>query len=151
MDSFLDVFEREPRSYAGLCLYLDSLLSGQAKIRQTRAERLNSMVQQLQLPPPAAESSQSNPIESKLSTPDSGGNLDIVPLPSVLPTVRLDEFIPRMLQGPDPETGEAMEPTKECIKDLIMNTGFSPEGLEYRPLDGADIDQFMDVFAMLGE
>jgi hypothetical protein len=165
--SFVDIFEQEPGSYAGLCLYLDSLLSGQARARQTRGQRLNSVMsaqqhaQQHPQPQPQPQPPQSLPefpqstaisdqdIPPTLTNSDNHGNN--VSLSSVLLTVHLNQCIPGMLHGLDCEPNQPMMSVDSHLDGMTRITELEAGLQEQSRGDCLDYSQFMDAFAMLGE
>jgi hypothetical protein len=153
--SFVDIFEQEPDIYVGLYLYLDGLLSGNARVRQIGGQRLSGMVsQQAQPLAPPPEVTQSVAIEHpdpKPALTNSDDHWNKVPLSSVLLTVRLNQILPGMLQGLDSETNESTGAVDCHINDLTINEELQPEVLEQSRADCLGGSQFMDVFAMLGE
>lgn len=151
--SFVDIFEQEPGSYVGLCLYLDSLLSGQARVRQSCGQRLNSaMSAQHEQPPQSLPFPQSTAIGDQdlpqtLTNSDNHGNN--VSLSSVLLTVRLNQSLPGMLQGLD--SNQPIMSVDSHLDGMTRITELETGSQEQSRGDCLEDSQFMDAFAMLGE
>ncbi|GAQ12308.1 hypothetical protein ALT_9629 [Aspergillus lentulus] len=158
--SFVDMFDQEPDSYAGLCLYLDNLLSGQARVGQARPQRLgNMMSHQPQALPPSRESTQSVAVEEPDSKPDPKptpinphDHFHNVPLSSVLLTLHLNQSLSGMLQGLESDTNESTGPVAGYVNDTMMDENIQPEVmLDQSQGDCPEDSHFLNLLAILGE
>jgi hypothetical protein len=154
--SFVDMFDQDPDSYVGLCLYLDNLLSGQARVGQARAQRLGSMISHRpKALPPSRESTQSVAVgepHSKSTPINQHDHFHNVPLSSVLLTLHLNQSLSGMLQGLESETIESTGPVAGHINDTMMDEDIQPEVmLEQSQGDCLEDSHFLNLLAMLGE